>query len=278
MGDTSEPQSSTPTPTPAPVKAETPQPSRASKKELARTRELQEAGLVIGSDGKPKWDDLHTQLRYRSLSCVKIANAAFACVMLVAVMGVVFFIFSGTLVQREADEKSRDDVIAMIGAVVDVAEIKKFRGEFEAMDGGIQPRLADALDRVESGRTRLALEQQSREASKQARTSTEYLISLLAVRAGVAALVIFLCQVFVGVYRYNRRLAAFYDARADALQLGGHSELPKAALKALDGERVTYGPDPKSPALGVSEKLATGLKKKTERPKKETPAPSHEDD
>lgn len=39
-------------------------------------------------------------------------------------------------------------------------------------------------------------------------------------RLGVVGFIIFFIALLVGLYRYNIRLAAFYDGRADALSLG----------------------------------------------------------
>ena len=42
-------------------------------------------------------------------------------------------------------------------------------------------------------------------------------LTLNITRVGLVALILFLVSVFSALYRYNLRLAAFYDSRADAL-------------------------------------------------------------
>jgi hypothetical protein len=51
------------------------------------------------------------------------------------------------------------------------------------------------------------------------------LISTAITRTGAVLLLVFGAQVLINFYRYNLRLAAFYDSRADALELLGDGEL-----------------------------------------------------
>lgn len=51
------------------------------------------------------------------------------------------------------------------------------------------------------------------------RGSSATVISALSTRIGSVFLLLFLVQILVSLYRYSTRLAAFYDGRADALQL-----------------------------------------------------------
>ena len=58
--------------------------------------------------------------------------------------------------------------------------------------------------------------------SNKARDSTEIIISTLSTRIGTVLLLLFLVQILVSLYRYNAKLAAFYDGRADTLQMMGN--------------------------------------------------------
>ena len=77
------------------------------------------------------------------------------------------------------------------------------------------------------------------------------LVSAATLRIGITVLLVFLVQILVGVYRYALRLAAFYDARADALLLlrkDATVEVKIAeASKLLSAEKVSFGPEPKTP-------------------------------
>ena len=76
-----------------------------------------------------------------------------------------------------------------------------------------------------------------------------YAISVLSTRVGSVLLLVFLVQILTTLYRYNTRLSAFLDARADALQLAGVGRTRFAQLvKLLSPDTVDYGRAPKSPA------------------------------
>lgn len=53
----------------------------------------------------------------------------------------------------------------------------------------------------------------------QAQGANQSLVSSLSTRIGTLVLLLFLVQILVSLYRYQTRLAAFYDARADVLEL-----------------------------------------------------------
>ena len=69
-------------------------------------------------------------------------------------------------------------------------------------------------------------------------------------RVGIVLLLVFLVGILVNLYRYNTRLAAFYEGRADALWIA--DMFPEMRLDELvatlapDG--MDYGRMPKSPA------------------------------
>jgi hypothetical protein len=68
-------------------------------------------------------------------------------------------------------------------------------------------------------------------------------IASLATRVGAVFLLVFLVQILVSLYRYNIRLASYYDARADALQLSNRSageEFAKLVL-VLSPENLEFG-------------------------------------
>ncbi len=73
------------------------------------------------------------------------------------------------------------------------------------------------------------------------------LVSLITTKFGVAVLLIFLVQILVTLYRYNARLASFYDARADALQIQFVNEDKMESiisLLAADSLEFTKAPSP----------------------------------
>ena len=68
-------------------------------------------------------------------------------------------------------------------------------------------------------------------------------IASLATRVGAVFLLLFLVQILVSLYRYNIRLASYYDARADALQLSNRSEGEEFAklVLVLSPENLEFG-------------------------------------
>ncbi len=82
-----------------------------------------------------------------------------------------------------------------------------------------------------------------------------FLASTLSTKIGSAAILLFLVQILVNVYRYNVRLAAFYDARADGLELAtGTSDLPLDKLiGALSPDGFDFGKAPPLPIQVAAE-------------------------
>jgi len=79
------------------------------------------------------------------------------------------------------------------------------------------------------------------------------LLSTTIARIGAVLLLIFGAQILIGFYRYNLKLAAFYEARADALDLlNGESlgNLP-AIVSTLSADQIEMGKPPKSPSEEV---------------------------
>ena len=73
--------------------------------------------------------------------------------------------------------------------------------------------------------------------------TTIFLGTLLSTKIGTTVLLLFLVQILVTLYRYNIRLASFYDSRADILQLvkgDGDNTMPSLA-SILAADRVEFG-------------------------------------
>ena len=68
-------------------------------------------------------------------------------------------------------------------------------------------------------------------------------------RIGAVLLLIFGAQILIGFYRYNLKLAAFYDARADAIELldGGSLEDLPALVATLSADQIDMGKSPNTP-------------------------------
>jgi hypothetical protein len=78
---------------------------------------------------------------------------------------------------------------------------------------------------------------------------TQFLISTIVTRIGSVFILLFLVQILITFYRYNVRLANYYDARADALQLVGAAK--EATLQnlvsTLSPDVMDFGKMPSTP-------------------------------
>ena len=83
------------------------------------------------------------------------------------------------------------------------------------------------------------------------------LVASTTARVGTILLMIFGVQILVSLHRYNTRLAAYYDARADALQLLGKNDprLLGELIHSLSPETLDFGKDPRTPAAEAVELL-----------------------
>jgi hypothetical protein len=88
-----------------------------------------------------------------------------------------------------------------------------------------------------------------------------------AIRITAVMFALFLVQFLISLYRYNIRLAGFYDARADALLLADQSSFPwimssveeiDQIMRTLSPEAVDFGKTPRS-ALDQATRLMQGM-------------------
>ncbi len=89
-------------------------------------------------------------------------------------------------------------------------------------------------------------------------------------RVTVIVLIVFLVQILVNLFRYGTRLAAFYEARADALDLADiHGYKPNPAefhqlVTAFAPDNLDFGKSPRSPvdqAVEITRNLAATARK-----------------
>lgn len=82
------------------------------------------------------------------------------------------------------------------------------------------------------------------------RLSYEIILREAMIRAGAIIILLFLVQILSNLYRYNIRLASFYDARADALLLiefNAEQNFEKA-VEILAPDQLDFGKQAKIPA------------------------------
>jgi hypothetical protein len=93
----------------------------------------------------------------------------------------------------------------------------------------------------------------ARRLSQPADTATT--ISIISTRIGTVLLLIFLVQILVSLYRYTMKLSAFYNARADALDLLRYYALTdlENISRFLAADFVDFGKLPASPSQNAVE-------------------------
>ena len=84
------------------------------------------------------------------------------------------------------------------------------------------------------------------------------------IRGGILALIVYLVQILVSLYRYNTRLSSFYDARADAILLSRDANTGFHTLvDALSPDHFDFGKQPKTAAgaaLDIPRETAAALR------------------
>jgi len=93
---------------------------------------------------------------------------------------------------------------------------------------------------------------------------TEFLYTAIT-RFGTVLFIVYAIGIMLNVYRYVMKMAAYHDARADALQLM-HDRDDKEATRfakfaeSLDAEKIDFGKSPKTPMHQIVD-LAKAIKK-----------------
>ena len=142
-----------------------------------------------------------------------------------------------------------------------------YLGDIEGhFDSEVNYNLEQATTRLDS--LRGFLDSKFNKIESQALNSSNIIISASVIRIGIVLLLIFLVQILVSLYRYTYRLSAFYDARADALELLEPEEeittetIEKIAVLLSPGN-INFGKTPQSPtaqAIDIAKEIIISIK------------------
>jgi hypothetical protein len=98
---------------------------------------------------------------------------------------------------------------------------------------------------------------------------TRYLVVTTITRVTVVLVIVFLVQILVGLYRYNYRLATFYDSRRDILRVWDGNAATLEKLEKTMSPHIDFGKEPKHPIeeiiQKVVEKIPMGTNKVNEK-------------
>lgn len=103
--------------------------------------------------------------------------------------------------------------------------------------------------------------------SSQTLKSTDILVSASIIRIGTILLLIFLVQIIVSLYRYNIKLASYYEARADVMEVIDtntvvRSEEIDSLISMLTPTDIQFGKTPNSPMEHITDMIKKRIDKK----------------
>lgn len=229
------------------------------------------------------------RLRARAKVLRRAATGTLILIIGVLAAGLSIFLLAGELANREARKalvKAKTDVVEFLNAEVSDTEQRlnaaedeisyyrdELRQEVQRSDrpgqGPIALQIREQLERAQVRRGQLQENLRDLEARRELaradleragesglygsfESETSTLVSVIVTRVSSIILLLFLVQILVPLYRYNTRLAAYYEARGDALEIldfndPGCIEGLERLVSALSPDSVTFEKHPATP-------------------------------
>ncbi len=231
--------------------------------------------------GDATYEFVIKQLRSRARKVRFLARTVLFVIFAVLIYGFFLFARAETGVRQATSERIRD-LFQEVGTVetnVNRLNIDKIEHQsvLDSFRKGEKPQgneeswpdtfaLKDELSRIpgqilslENQRIVLNKEIEFEETLQQ--DTTTFIVSTLSTKVGSVLMLLFLVQILVSLYRYSMRLAAFYDSRADFLQvLDSEQKLTAATLAdLLSSDKLEFSKTPSSPtehAIQLAKEIA----------------------
>ncbi|MBN3762027.1 hypothetical protein [Burkholderia sp. Ac-20365] len=215
--------------------------------------------------GNKQIESIVYALRQRATRLRRASNVILGLVVLSVLLGFRVFASAGYITSR--DQTAAIDRIserALIGLERAVEDLQASKNVSQDDINGVRRLLAD-LETANKERAAAI-----REAGAGYAMTTVW--STISTRVASVLLLLFLVQILVTMYRYSIRLAAFYDARADILQLSPPFDSVQFAeiVSALSPDGLDFGREPKSPAqyaIDLAKEVIKGSRPSTESAK-----------
>lgn len=218
-----------------------------------------------------------TTLRTRATALQKNARVTIALIVFVLLAGIGGFLYAGPLGAREATQARTtlfQQEIDAINRSIETTEkdVRSFQIKIDQEEheqsgdpnresrlNSLRHRLSEAQAREVSLRDSLEkLNQQQFALADESKLTlnnpnTYQIAAAIATRVGFIVLLLFLVRILVPLYRYNVRLASFYDARADALELiylhnlGANNKLFEKLTLTCSPSHIDFSDGPASP-------------------------------
>lgn len=208
--------------------------------------------------------------RVKNLRTAAIITMVFMAIAMVAGFGV--FYDAGSIVAKENIDTYQRASSIRSTLIATQTEVKSLASQINDLDKEKSQEVSDKLGTLEKKIESIVptadkiVEAMPEEQEQKKELNNRISIFSMITRVTVGILLIFLIQILVKMYRYNVRLAAFYEARADALQLASNlnSVAVERAAKLLSPEAIDFGEMPEPPSKQVIElvKQVGGLLKK----------------
>lgn len=164
--------------------------------------------------------------------------------------GVSIFVLAGALTKQEDLQYTERLLTQMLAATQRQAEVNRSWAEGVATAGQILARVQVSARPQDSAIPSLPPPPDVFGRLLPDENSTPRMAATVATRIGAVLILIFLVQILVTMHRYTVRLAAFYDARADAIQLLGSVDGGALSVitQAMASEAIQFDVLPPSPA------------------------------
>jgi len=94
----------------------------------------------------------------------------------------------------------------------------------------------------------------------------KYIIATAITRLGVVVILVYLVQILMGLYRYNTRMIAYYNARRDIFTIwNGNPTTLKVLDNVLSTPTVDFGKEPKHPLEDILKTFGTTVREAASR-------------
>jgi hypothetical protein len=200
------------------------------------------------------------KLRDRAAGLRAVAGFIMAGIVLLVLTGILIFLYAGYNAQKEASPITLDALGSMNEVHRSLEEIRK---SLQLRADGDTNKTNAALEQLGSFEKTVKQNiSDLRQDLGDNRLVVPVLVSSVSQRIGIIVLLIFLLQILVPTYRYNHKLAAYYAARADALEL--MSKIPDNKLETLveifSPDALDFGKTITSPAEQVLEVVKEAIR------------------
>lgn len=210
-----------------------------------------------------------TNFRKRATRLRRSAFLSLVLILLSLVAGVSLFFLAGTIAREEQTQTKEDSFEREVFYRIDrLQEAISKDPNADARTGALASLAADIK---ELNASYINYQQASEKSIEQQEKSAQYrqtitLISTVVTRVGSVFMLLFLVQLLISMYRYDIKLAGYYEARADALQLlkAPNESRLEGFVRAFSPDGVDFGRMPKTPlehALLLAKEISALSKK-----------------